>query len=168
MKTITCQEGGTLPLNEGNFKHNMDVLGKGSGQLLLRRRPKKGGIPISKFAPCPGCLGFMLKSELERHGRTCELVSLPNSVTARAEVLLGRFCDTRRSKVLSTIRDEEVRKEVLGDPTMLEYVAYTEESKGLSKNQQKVVTTRLSKLTQLLLQMRQKTQMKDMKICLPT
>ena len=149
-------------INEGNFKHNMTVLGRGNGELLLRRRPKNGNIPISKFVPCPGCLGFMLRVELNRHGRSCEFVEDPSSATARAEVLLDKFRNAGTPKVVSTIRDEETRALVLADDTLMAFASYTEESKGLSKNQQKVLKTRLSKLTKLLLLMRQKTGESDL------
>ncbi|KAF0291329.1 hypothetical protein FJT64_008429 [Amphibalanus amphitrite] len=120
----------------------MDVLGRGSGELLLRRRPKKGDIPISQFAPCPGCLGFMRKVELQGHGRSCELINEPTSTTARAEVLLGKFCETGTPKVALTVRDKGMRAIFMEDPTLVAYASYTEESKGLSKNQQKVLKTR--------------------------
>ena len=99
-------------INEGNFKRNMSVLKRGSGELLLCRRPKRSGIPSERFRPCPGCYGFMLLDDLEKHSKSCVWLDAHGlSVKAQSDVLLGKFEGaTGASQVLSGMKDDMRKK----------------------------------------------------------
>lgn len=58
----------------GDFNHNLEVLAAKKGQLILARRPNENENfkDVSKFGPCPNCLGFFQKTLLWRHKKKCE------------------------------------------------------------------------------------------------
>lgn len=56
--------------NEGNFKHNKDVLRTGKGQLAVHTRPRKP-TKAKYFVHCPYCYGLYGKKALFKHMKTC-------------------------------------------------------------------------------------------------
>ena len=138
-------------INEGNFKRNVSVLKNGDGELILCRRPKRAGIPAERFRPCPGCFGFMLVEDLEKHGQRCVWLeeTQTRNMKVRSDVLMGQFDDKEMPEVLTGMK-VDTRKKVLQDPTLVAYASYTSGCKGRSKNQEKVLRDRLSKLVSLL------------------
>lgn len=139
-------------LNEGNFQRNLAVLKCGRGQLILRRRPKTAGIPISRFHPCPGCLGFMLATNLEEHAATCEFVSEEwlQSVDVRSELLLGAFRDGPTPKAILKIQNKDIQNLVRQDPTLVAYAKYMGQSKRKAKHHEKILKASLTRLARLL------------------
>lgn len=67
----------------GDYFHNIEVLHLNDGQLHLLRNPTaqevKGRI-FQDYGPCPGCLGFLIKTDLWRHGQKCEHLKKINEV----------------------------------------------------------------------------------------
>ena len=58
--------------HKGNYYHNVKVLEKKSGQLIVARRPgPKEEVDPQDFLPCPHCLGFYRKKELWKHSKNC-------------------------------------------------------------------------------------------------
>ena len=61
-----------LLANEGNFKHNMEVISKGSGFLVVARRSEyMDFLEYHDFFPCEFCKKFIRKSNLWHHHRQC-------------------------------------------------------------------------------------------------
>lgn len=58
--------------NLGSFKHNVSVLKKGKGELILVRR-SDGSHPADSYLPCTQCYGFYFMYDLWRH--KCPAVS---------------------------------------------------------------------------------------------
>lgn len=59
--------------NEGNFQHNMEVIEKQKGLLLVTRRSKKNTNTFKDYLPCTHCLGFYNKEDISRHWKsTCK------------------------------------------------------------------------------------------------
>lgn len=104
-------------IRAGNFYYNMEVLAARRGQLMLCRRPD----PTQKckytdFGPCPHCLGFMAKSHLARHAKSCfsrtGQLTESQSKNIRTEsasivtsILFNGSEDFRRD-ILNTFRDD--------------------------------------------------------------
>jgi len=65
--------------NMGDFHHNVDVLTKGSGQLILGRRVSADSFTAADFLPCRYCLVFFSKKELWRHVAHCNFAKTPLS-----------------------------------------------------------------------------------------
>lgn len=78
----------------GNFRHNLDVIKEGKGELIVARRSPNMSCP-DDFLPCIFCLGFFKAVELWRHARNCHFNSEPKShgmtksTTAQAKLLLA-------------------------------------------------------------------------------
>ena len=145
-------------LCEGNFRWNEKVLKSQKGELMLLRRPNRGGIPVTSFLPCPGCKG--LKADLEMHCARCPFVKpLPDwlpTISVRAEVMVGRFEPDQQPQAVSGMKNQAFKEVVKGDFALMGYAKYTEESKGTSKVQEKTLKHRLAKLSELLLGVREK------------
>ncbi|XP_043224112.1 uncharacterized protein LOC122382612 [Amphibalanus amphitrite] len=148
----------SLLISRGNFEHNLEVLEAGKGELMLKRRPKKPDIPVTKFLPCPGCLAFMLREDLQQHHPVCpadNMDSLDNAmITTKAENLLRRFDPGDVPEFVREIRDKAIRDVVCGDRTLVAYANYTVESKGKNENHLKPIKTRVTKLAKVLLDVR--------------
>lgn len=59
----------------GDYYNNIKVLEMKSGQLRLLRNPtcdEMSGRSYNDYGPCPGCLGFVIKTDLWRHCQRCE------------------------------------------------------------------------------------------------
>ena len=56
--------------NKGDHHHNLSVLAKKSGELILSRRPSSD-FRTEDFGPCPKCYLWMLKSNFAHHMNTC-------------------------------------------------------------------------------------------------
>ncbi|RXG73974.1 hypothetical protein Avbf_01616 [Armadillidium vulgare] len=69
-------ERGTLLFrlrNLGNFKHNVDVIKKNEGILLINRRPNRkcDRQNYMNYVPCKYCYGFFYKYDLTNHCKSC-------------------------------------------------------------------------------------------------
>lgn len=69
----------------GDFNHNCIVLEKQEGKLILTRRPEKEEPELSKYGPCPRCLGFMLKKNLWRHTKSNKCPEIKNKAVIPAK-----------------------------------------------------------------------------------
>lgn len=51
--------------------HNVSVLKKKRGEILLDRRPSEASFDVSQYGPCPQCLSWIKKTVLARHSKLC-------------------------------------------------------------------------------------------------
>lgn len=58
--------------NLGNYKHNLNVLSSGKGELVLSRRPS-GQLDPKEYLPCVHCFGFFKSRDLWKHTLRCPL-----------------------------------------------------------------------------------------------
>ena len=64
-----------LLTRRGDYARNMEVLHLNEGELRLMRKPTEAEAierSYTDYGPCPGCLGFLVKTELWRHCKNCE------------------------------------------------------------------------------------------------
>ncbi|ESO97595.1 hypothetical protein LOTGIDRAFT_228230 [Lottia gigantea] len=58
--------------NEGNYQHNVEVLKKGKGTLIVKRRPDaKNSNNAIDYVPCEFCLAFIKDDSLWIHSKSC-------------------------------------------------------------------------------------------------
>lgn len=57
--------------NEGNFRHNIDVLKNKTGFLAVGRRETKSDYKPRLYLPCSFCKKFILKETLWLHNKNC-------------------------------------------------------------------------------------------------
>ena len=53
--------------NLGNFDYNFDVLKKGTGKIIPKKRTKLASSQSGDYVPCPSCKGMFAKAYLWRH-----------------------------------------------------------------------------------------------------
>jgi len=63
--------------NLGDFQHNVDVLTKGHGELIIGRRVPGDKFGADDFLPCRYCLTFFYRRELWRHVAHCNFKMSP-------------------------------------------------------------------------------------------
>ena len=116
--------------NLGSFKHNIDVIKKGVGQILVIRRPKEDH-PADQYLPCSQCYGFYYQYELWRH--VCPLranssAEKPKNAIDSARSLLQGAIETDgfvdehlRKHVLSHMRKDRLLTTIKGDTVILKF-----------------------------------------------
>ncbi|KAM4578505.1 uncharacterized protein V3H82_007926 [Fundulus diaphanus] len=117
-------------INEGNFKHNRDVLKTGKGQLAVRMRRSLPSKPID-FVHCIYCHGLFRKKSMFIHMKRCrakdEKKSKPQEGRKRIVsqcALLTKNCDGLGEdfkNLLSAMVYDEVSETVMGDSIMLQF-----------------------------------------------
>ena len=76
-------------INEGNLKHNMEVLKAGCGQIVVARRSSiqhQHENCAKDFLPCEYCKKFVLKSSLWFHSQNCTVWNFFNGGHQNADV----------------------------------------------------------------------------------
>ena len=147
-----------LLANEGNLLHNIAVLKKGVGKLVVSRRTPR---QASDYAPCVGCHKFVLRERLWRHYKNCvknaaefqrtaeqneslleeegggksvKRSSKPFACVMQSRALLsGLLCsddEENLQDVLERMRDDEVKLIVQADTLIRRYVCVRAESLG--------------------------------------
>lgn len=97
----------------GNYKHNVDVLKKGKGEIVVVARHSTE-TKAEDYLPCESCLGFFLKAGLWRHRQVCHFASMKNKkgkVQAEAALLLPSSIEIHeglKTNVISKMSPDEV------------------------------------------------------------
>jgi len=109
--------------NEGNFRHNINVLKKKKGEIIVVRRPSSMKTSHEDYLPCLTCLGFFYKADLYRHecGSTTESES--SSIRSSRQVLLSLIIEQSddMSRILANMKNEEMSQQIRGDGLLLQY-----------------------------------------------
>jgi hypothetical protein len=110
--------------SRGNFAHNIEVLKRGEGCLLVSRRPSRKGKKASQFVPCIHCLNFFYSKDLHRH--KCKLgdgAKGVNLVATGRVVLMGFVAEVSRSatRILGGMKSAEMATLIRSDWLLLQY-----------------------------------------------
>ncbi|XP_078322178.1 uncharacterized protein LOC144621976 isoform X2 [Crassostrea virginica] len=148
-----------LLANEGNFKHNLEVLTKKEGFLVVARRESKLQHQPGDFLPCEYCKKFILKQNLWLHHRKCPVHIFyeknrsmvergaqndgdshcfsNNAVRRGHSLLYSALMDADQSvvKMLERMRNDEVKDVVMNDSIIKKYAALRVESLGRKEDQ---------------------------------
>lgn len=94
-------------INEGNYKHNIEVL-KNGGIFITARRESPDSLNHStdEYLPCEFCKGFFLKNLLWHHAKTCKLGSIKNDEDDEDEKLGKSFVRKGRTLLYGSLFDE--------------------------------------------------------------
>ena len=98
--------------NRGDHRHNMAVLKKKKGELIVARRPSTS-FSVSNYGPCPKCLLWMTKTNLGKHIDHCVTVKKFDSDLIRTSESLCTDRDIITERI-PVVLGEEMKKEVLG------------------------------------------------------
>ena len=159
MEKLSRQRRHALNLlaNEGNLQHNVAVLKKGAGKLVVSHRTPSNH-QSSDYAPCAECHKFVLRKRLWHHYKTCmsrnaecpnitepnkkvseegrfgENLSKKLHAVAQSRALLsGMLCGENEKNlqdVLARMRDDDVKEIVQGDALIRRCACIRAESLG--------------------------------------
>ncbi|XP_054272031.1 uncharacterized protein LOC128992470 [Macrosteles quadrilineatus] len=156
----------------GDYHHNIEVLSKKSGKLIVVRRPSLGEeFSYRKYTPCPYCLGFLLKKHLWLHVKHSCNVRREKSheepsakerrrVQADSRVLLMSSLKRDHNQpaifienILQPMRDDKVTETCKNDPLILKLGNSQFEKYGLTKHES--IRQEMRQLGRLLLTLRE-------------
>ena len=151
-----------LLVNEGNFKHNVEVLKSGEGYLVVARRDQNEHM-YSEYTPCIHCKKFLLKISLWAHKTSC--VNAPSSQSDSKDNLLRNLVRQGKSmlnsalfesneaslgKLFGRMRQDEVTDVAMSDPLIRHYASLRMESLGENEDQKINDVHRVSQGTRTL------------------
>jgi hypothetical protein len=134
-----------LLANKGNFKHNLEVIKRNEGFLVVGRRESNlKDYKSTSYLPCNFCKKFILKKTLWLHSRNCSIKkvmgmstsehqSSSNPVRLSRQLLSSALLeevDSGVSKLLSRMHHDEITDEVQKDVLIRMYAALKVESLG--------------------------------------
>ncbi|XP_061169393.1 uncharacterized protein LOC133178689 [Saccostrea echinata] len=94
-------------INEGNYKHNIEVLKNGGLFITARREsPDSSNHSPDEYLPCEFCKGFFLKNLLWHHAKSCKLASVKNEDDDEDEKLGKSFVRKGRTLLYGSLFDE--------------------------------------------------------------
>lgn len=177
----------SLLVNEGNFKHNSQVLKAGEGQIVVACRNAVGSQlhNPSEYLPCDICKKFLLKSSLWIHKRKCtERLAVCNQSHTKGQELSNKYgyaVSKGRSllnsallnddeivmgDLLQRMNDDSIKNVVTEDALIKRYSALRMESLGSKENQKLNDVYRVSQgartLARLVLECRKIKPVKDL------
>ena len=176
----------TLLANEGNLQHNVAVLKKGDGKIVVSHRTQgHNQHQSSEYSPCAECHKFVLRKRLWHHYKQCvkkraadrtEKAKKEHSkkqfgyaVTQSRALLSGMVCgddEEYLQDVMERMRDDDVKQVVQGDALIRRYACLRAESLG-PKDSQKIndvhrVSQGARTLARLVMQCREVTPTADL------
>lgn len=158
-KSKECKTFCTKLQNEGNFAHNISVLKKGSGTLIVARRPTTEKIVSYKsYLPCVTCLGFFYYMDLPRHVKMHKNQLVKKAVSAGREVLasLSQHPSPQLLTLLSQMRQEDIANSVRNDWLIMKYGESLCEKYKLQNGQENLIREKLREMARILNKLREK------------
>ena len=111
---------------KGNFNHNVDVIQRGYGEIIVKRCPTKETF-YKDFLPCEYCLEFYYRKDLHRHVKTCKHCKTTsgkyNRVQSRASMLLPVHASISNElqKIFERMKVDETSLSLKLDLTIIKY-----------------------------------------------
>lgn len=157
---------------KGDYFHNINILTKKQGELIIARRPSANqakACTYKDYLPCPDCLAFMSKYQLWLHGRTgCfselklatdEVHRVKNNIlTDSKNLLFGSLSEnipqSFYSSILINMRNDDVTDICMNDKTILKlgvslYDKYGSTQKELIRQNMRRIARLLIKLNEI-------------------
>ena len=110
----------TLMKNRGNFEHNIEVLRRKEGTLIVVRSPSVA-VSAGYYYPCTQCYGFFSKNDVWRHHCVSDV-----KVTAKQCRTLLSTALNKESPILNTIlqkmKNDEVTQLIKHDPLIRRFL----------------------------------------------
>lgn len=149
-------------INKGNFAHNISVLEKKSGVIIPKYRARSEDPDAEKYIPCDMCHAFFSKGDLWKHQKKCRSTTQSGGRAGRGQaVARGRLLlpvphlYSANSKfyldILSDMKDDEVKRAVLGDPRISDFGSRLYFKHGHEPSHHNYIRTKLRELGRLLI-----------------
>ena len=140
----------------GDHAHNIKVLNKGEGDIVVKRRKRKQ-TSLDRFVPCSKCYGWFSKIDLWRH--TCLHKNddeIPNKKkVAQGMILLPRKeCNDTFSEILLSMRSDVISNVCRNDETICMLGKLETGKSGHDPDRHGYIRTRMREIGRLLLELR--------------
>ena len=151
----------------GDYYHNVQVLSKKSGQLIVVRRPSSNKqASYRDFLPCVGCKGFFWRKELWRHCKSCEswqTSQQPETACQKVGSMLlapvlytAANIDPALAAVLASMASDQVSLVAKNDCIILTFGSIV--AQNCTTVQYNYVSQRMRQLARLLMELRDQAQ----------
>jgi hypothetical protein len=92
---------------KGEHKHNLQVVAKKDGELLIGRRIADDDFDMEAYTPCPNCLEWIRCSTIKRHQPFCpakaDFSVSKGSLIIQSKILTGKICDTASNALVNEV-----------------------------------------------------------------
>ena len=154
----------------GDYNHNIYVLQKGTGELVVERCPPQE-VPYTSYLPCEHCLSFYFKKDLHRHISNCKSkvqttqVKGMHKVQSSASMLLPVRTEVSADlrKILSRMKVDEISNCVKNDVTIVKYGNALCKKHYNNDDQTYHISNKLRELGRLFLKMKMSQNVKSFK-----
>ncbi|RXN22014.1 hypothetical protein ROHU_036771 [Labeo rohita] len=149
--------------NKGDFRHNTDVLEKGSGQIITWKQPSVDA-SIKDYLPCPFCFGMFRKKDLWRHQSSCKTKqscskdrdddqkNTRGRVQSRAACLLPIAASSDGcQKIINTMRQDDVSFHIRNDSLICKYGESLYGKHGRVRSRHQYIAQRMRELGRFML-----------------
>ncbi|XP_073701194.1 uncharacterized protein [Garra rufa] len=149
--------------NKGDFRHNTDVLEKGSGQIVTWKQPSADA-SIKDYLPCPFCFGMFRKKDLWRHQSSCKTKqsclkdqddnqkNTRGRVQSRAASLLPIAASSDGcQKIINTMRQDDVSFHIRNDSLICKYGESLYGKHGRVRSRHQYIAQRMRELGRFML-----------------
>ena len=144
--------------NLGNHLHNIRVLKKRDGHLIVRYRPNGDNADPDMYGPCPFCFGYYIRRELWRH--KCPLkptqADKSRSKMAVTSLLLlpNDNLNSLLHKVVCTMKQDQISRVAKSDETILKLGEKLCNKHGHENDKYNYVRQKMRELARLLMELR--------------
>ncbi len=113
---------------KGSHEHNLMVLRKGKGEIILGRRRETDKFDVTNYGPCPGCLEWLRLSIIKRHQYCCPASTAParkskGELLVQSDVISGRIKSSASKlltkEVLPIMREDKIGLEAKNDDLII-------------------------------------------------
>ena len=156
--------------NLGSFQHNIDVLKKGHGKLIVVRRTN-GKRSAHSYLPCSRCYGFFHKCELYRHSCPCDSSSTDKTrssatvESSRSVLDAALYADSPqidrdlKKHVLNRMRQDKTHDLIRSDELILKFGSSLLKKVGTKGRRR--IATRMRLLAKVVVTLRKLLDMPD-------
>lgn len=138
-------------VNKGDFAHNIEVIEKGKGMIIPKRRAERN--KCESLVPCAHCKAFYKRSEIWNHSKYCVAKGdkkIDNPVKNGSLLIPIPNCNNEfRETVLNTMRDDKIKLIIQSDPRILEFGMRLNNRHGKDAHQIHYISQKLRELGRL-------------------
>ncbi|CAM4686021.1 unnamed protein product [Leuciscus chuanchicus] len=143
--------------NKGDFRHNTDVLEKGSGQIITWKQPSVDA-SIKDYLPCPFCFGMFRKKDLWRHQSSCRTKQSclkdqddnQKNTRRRVQSPIAASSDGCQ-KIINTMRQDDVSFHIRNDSLICKYGESLYGKHGRVRSRHQYIAQRMRELGRFML-----------------
>lgn len=145
--------------NLGNHLHNVDVLSKDCGELMVTHR-KHSHCKAKDYVPCDRCFSYVMKKELWRH--KCAFGKTENGrLSHKAQLLLPAPNGLSASvfELINSMKDDDIKFLAKSDQLIMDYAKKVVESNGMRRHS--YIRDKIREVIRFLMQFRKQTRMEN-------